>query len=154
MAVWGSQKSIYDLESPANFAVGTHLCLGSWSLPIFLIHPVQQFKELKSTWLRAFISSVIGFRIGLALRNHPNRLNLIWSGIPIAFLVIFFQYLPRALAQNKLLVPDYDYYLFHLKINTVLAGMPLIAGIDGALLDHFRASKYRWSNLMLWYFLY
>jgi hypothetical protein len=72
----------------------------------------------------------------------------------IAFLVLFYQYIPRALAQNKLLVPDYANYLFHLKINTVLAGMLLIAGFDGALLDHLRAIQYRWSNLRLWYLLY
>jgi hypothetical protein len=61
---------------------------------------------------------------------------------------------PRALAQNKLPVPDYDHYLFHLKINTVLMGMILIAGIDGALLDHVRAIQYRWSTMRLWYLAY
>ena len=120
----------------------------------FSIDPVQQFKELTSTWLRALLASVIGFGTGLALKNHPNRLNLLWFGILIAFLVLFYQYLPRALAQNKLLVPDYEHYLFHLKINTVLAGMLLIAGIDGALLDHLRAINYRWRNLKIWYLLY
>ena len=61
---------------------------------------------------------------------------------------------PRALAQNKLPVPDYDHYLFHLKINTVLMGMILIAGIDGVLLDHVRAIQYRWSTMRLWYLAY
>jgi hypothetical protein len=120
----------------------------------FSLDPVKQFEELKSTWLRAFIASIIGFATGLALRNHPNRLSLLWFGVLIAFLVLFYQYIPRALAQNKLLVPDYDHYLFHLKINTVLMGVILIAGIDGALLDHLRASQYRWSNMRLCYFLY
>jgi hypothetical protein len=78
----------------------------------------------------------------------------LWLGIFIVFLFLFYQYIPRALAQNKLLVPDYDHYLFHLKINTVLMGMILIAGIDGALLDHFRTIEYRWSNFRLWYLLY
>jgi hypothetical protein len=91
---------------------------------------------------------------GLALRPYPNRLNLLWLGIFVAFLVLFYQYIPRALAQNKLLVPDYDHYLFHLKINTVLMGMILIAGIDGVLLDHVRAIQYRWSAMRLWYLAY
>jgi hypothetical protein len=118
------------------------------------VDPVKQFEELSSTWLRAFMGSIIGLATGLALRNHPNRLNLLWLGIFIVFLFLFYQYIPRALAQNKLLVPDYDHYLFHLKINTVLMGMILIAGIDGALLDHFRTIEYRWSNFRLWYLLY
>ena len=120
----------------------------------FSLDPTKQFHELESTWLRALMASIIGLATGLALRNHPNRLNLLVFGVLIAFLVLFYQYIPRALAQNKLLVPDYNHYLFHLKINTVLMGMILIAGIDGALLDHLRASQYRWSNMRLWYFLY
>jgi hypothetical protein len=120
----------------------------------FSVDPDKQFKELQSTWLRALMASIIGLATGLTLRNYPNRLNLLWLGILIAFLVLFYQYIPRALDQNKLLVPDYDHYLFHLKFNTVLVGMILIAGIDGALLDHLRASQYRWSNMRLWYLLY
>ena len=72
----------------------------------------------------------------------------------MSFFVLFYQYIPRALATHKLLVPDYDHYLFHLKINTVLMGMILIAGIDGALLDHVRAIQYRWSAMRLWYLAY
>ncbi len=121
---------------------------------LFSIDPINQFEELKSTWLRAFMASIVGLGTGLALRNHPNRLNLLWLGIFIAFLVLFYQYIPRALGQNKLLVIDYDHYLFHLKINTVLMGMILIAGIDGALLDHLRTIQYRISNLRLLYLVY
>lgn len=109
----------------------------------FSIDPVKQFNELKSTWLRSLLAFIIGLATGLTLRNHPNRLNLLWLGIFIAFIVLFYQYIPRVLEQQKLLVPDYDHYLFHLKINTVLMGMILLAGIDGALFDHLRAIQYR-----------
>ena len=101
-------------------------------------------------WLRALLASIVGLGTGLALRNHPNRLNLLWLGIFITFLILYYQYIPRATAQNKLLVPDYDHYLFRLKINMVLMGMKLIAGMDGALLDHLRAINYRWRNVRLW----
>ena len=121
---------------------------------LFSIAPVNQFDELISTWLRALMASIVGLGTGLALRNHPNRLNILWLGIFVAFMVLFYQYIPRALSQNKLLVPDYDHYLFHLKINTVLMGMILIAGIDGALLDHLRTIQYRISNLRLLYLMY
>lgn len=120
----------------------------------FSLDPIKQFEELESTWLRAFMASIIGLATGLALRNYPNRLNVLWLGIFIAFLVLLYQYIPLALAQDRLLVPDYDHYLFHLKINTVLMGMILIAGIDGALLDHLRAIGYCWSKFRLWYLLY
>jgi hypothetical protein len=118
------------------------------------LDPARQMEELESTWLRAWMASIVGLATGLALRNHPNRLNLLWLGIFVAFLVLFYQYIPRAFAQNKLLVPDYDHYLFHLKINTVLMGMILIAGVDGALLDYVRAIQYRRGHLRLWYAAY
>ena len=122
----------------------------------FSIDSSQQLDELKSTWLRAFMATIVGLATGLALRNHPNRLNLLWSGIFIAFIVLFYQYIPRAFAQQKLFVPDYDQYLFHLKINTVLMGTILLAGIDGALFDHLRAIQYRWRyfrivSLLFWF---
>jgi hypothetical protein len=120
----------------------------------FSIDPVQQFDELKSTWLRAFMATIVGFATGLAVKNHPNRLNLLWLGIFIAFIVLFYQYIPRALAQQKILVPDYDHYLFHLKINTVLMGMILLAGIDGALFDYLRTIQYRWHRINIAFLLY
>jgi hypothetical protein len=121
---------------------------------LFSIDPVKQFNELRSTWLRAFLAAIVGLGTGLALRNHLSRLNLLWLGIFVAFLVLYYQYIPRAIAQNKLLVPDYDHYLFHLKINTVLMGMILIAGISGTFLDHLRAINYFWRNLKIWYLLH
>lgn len=133
------------------------VCSFIWVLAhyfLFSIDPVKQLDELRSTWLRALLASIVGFGTGLAFRNHPNRLILLWLGIFIAFLVLYYQYIPRAIAQNKLLVSDYDHYLFHLKINTVLMGMILIAGINGALLDHLSAINYRWRNLKLWYLFY
>ncbi len=120
----------------------------------FSIDPVQQFDELKSTWLRALMATIVGLATGLALRNYPNRLNLLWLGIFVAFIVLFYQYIPRAWAQQKLLVPDYDHYLFHLKINTVLMGTILLAGIDGALFDHLRAIQYRWRYFKIVFLLF
>ena len=170
LLVSGTLLSIYYMVQEWRFGNLKEQCTFWKILPIFLIglafiwvithyfffsiDPVQQFHELQSTWLRAFLASIVGLGTGLALRNHPNRLNLLWLGIFVAFLVLFYQYIPRALAQNKLLAPDYDHYLFHLKINTVLMGMILIAGIDGALLDHVRAIQYRWSYIKLWYLAY
>ncbi len=51
-------------------------------------------------------------------------------------------------------MPDYEHYLFHLKINTVLMGTILLAGIDGALFDHLRAIGFQWRYFRLSYLLY
>jgi hypothetical protein len=171
LLVVGSLSSIYYItqefkqgtlkEECDLWRILTILLLGLtfiWVLAHFLFFSVdtfQQLKELKSTWLRAFMAALVGLATGLALRNHPNRLNLLWLGIFVAFVVLFYQYIPRAIAQNKLLVPDYDYYLFHMKINTVLMGMVLSAGTYGALIDHLAANWFRVScYLRFWYLLY
>ena len=117
---------------------------------LFAVDPVQQWRELKSTWMRAFLATVLGLGTGLALSRYPNRLTILWLGIFGAFVVLFYQYVPRALEQQKLLVPDYDHYLFHLKINTVLMGTILLAGVDGALFDHLRSIGYRLRSLNFW----
>lgn len=117
---------------------------------LFSVDPIQQWKELKSTWLRALLACIVGLGTGLALNKYPNRLTIVWLGIFAAFLVLFYQYIPRALEQHKLLVPDYDHYLFHLKINTVLMGTILLAGVDGALFDHLRSIHYQLRSINLW----
>jgi hypothetical protein len=100
------------------------------------------------------MAAIVGLATGLALRNHPNRLNLLWLGVFIAFTFLFYQYIPRLWEQQKFLVPDYEHYLFHLKINTVLMGTILLAGIDGALFDHLRAIGFQWRYFRLSYLQY
>jgi hypothetical protein len=117
---------------------------------LFSVDPAQQWSELKSTWMRAFLATVLGIGTGIALSRYPNRLTILWLGIFGAFIVLFYQYVPRALEQQKLLVPDYDHYLFHLKINTVLMGTILLAGVDGALFDHLRSIRYRLRFINVW----
>lgn len=117
---------------------------------LFSVDATQQWKELKSTWLRAFLAFIVGLGSGLALSRYPNRLTILWLGIFIAFMVLFYQYIPRAIEQQKLLVPDYDHYLFHLKINTVLMGTILLAGVHGAFFDHLRSIHYQLRSLHPW----
>lgn len=117
---------------------------------LFSMDPAQQWSELKSTWMRAFLATILGLGTGLTLSRYPNRLTILWLGIFGAFIVLFYQYVPRALEQQKLLVPDYDHYLFHLKINTVLMGTILLAGVDGALFDHLRSIRYQLRSINVW----
>jgi len=120
----------------------------------FSIDQVGQLKELKSTWLRAFMAFILGLATGLALRNNPNRLSLLWVGIFVDFLIIFFQYSQQSWLQETFIKPTYDNYIFHLKINVVLMGSLLIAGITGGLLDQLRTTHFHWRKISHWYLLY
>ena len=128
------------------FWVATHYFL-------FAIDHVTQLQELKSTWLRAFLASVVGIGAGLALRYHPGRLNLLWLGILVTFLILHYQYIPRVVEQNKLLVTDHDLYLFRLKIDTVLMGIILIAGHIGTLHDSINTIQHSWYGVRILWFI-
>jgi hypothetical protein len=114
---------------------------------LFSIDPVKQLDELKSTWLRALMALIVGFTTGLTVSKNPKQLSFLCIGILVAFFVLFYQYIPQAFIQNKLLLKDYDNYLFHLKINTTLMGMILITFIGGAFLDHIRIVNYCWKKI-------
>jgi hypothetical protein len=148
------------LKKQLNFWKAVPLCLIPaifvWVIAhyfFFSIDPKAQLEELKSTWFRSFLASIVGFGTGLTLRKYPNRLGFLWVGILISFIVLLYQYFPRALIHQKLLVLDYEYYLFHLKINVVLMGTILLVGIDGALFDYLRISQNR-KILTSFYILY
>jgi hypothetical protein len=123
---------------------------------LFSLDPNAQLSELRSTWLRSLLAAIVGLGTGLALRGYPDRIAILWIGIFCSFFVLLCQYIPRALTQQKLLVLDYDYYLFHLKINIVLSGSVLMAGTSGALCDYFRINsclppkKTTWCIALIW----
>ncbi|MBU3555993.1 hypothetical protein [Polynucleobacter sp. UB-Piko-W3] len=115
--------------------------------------PANQFQELKSTWLRALLGSILAWGTGLAILRKPLLINYLWLGILAGILAVYAQYIPKALAAKAFFVPDYHGYLFDGKINGVLVGTVLIAGLTGTVLDLFRRqqlSKHLWA-LLFWF---
>ncbi len=106
-------------------------------------YPELQFDELKSTWLRRFLAVILGLGTGLAVRKTPPLIHLLWLGILASFLVLFYQYIPIALAKKSLFAPDWysPSYIYLAKINGVLMGTILIAGLTGRLIDTARGLK-------------
>ena len=109
-------------------------------------YPQQQFAELTSTWLRAFLGAWLALGTALAISKRPNFVNWLWLGIFISFLGLMYQYIPKALASNNLYAPDWygSSYFFNGKINGVLAGSIMIAGLLGSLM-HYASQKQRIS---------
>lgn len=109
--------------------------------------PINQFQELKSTWLRVLLSSILAWGTGLVIARKPILINYLWLGILLGILAVYTQYIPKALAKNALFVPDYHGYLFEGKINGVLVGTLLISGLTGTILDLYRQhqlSTHKW----------
>jgi hypothetical protein len=103
-------------------------------------YPEQQFDELRSTWLRSFLAVILALGTGFAISRAPKLINLLWLGILGSFLVLFYQYIPIAIAKNSLFASDYygQSYIYLAKINGVLMGTILIAGLTGTLIDTAR----------------
>lgn len=104
--------------------------------------PDQQLHELKSTWFRSGLATIVGVGTGLALLKRPNAISCLWLGIIGSFAYLFYQYIPKAMALNSLFAPDYVNYIFYGKISGVLAGTILIAGLLGTMLDSARRGNW------------
>ena len=121
-------------------------------------YPELQFDELKSTWLRSFLAVILGLGTGLAVRKNPQLIHLLWLGILASFLVLFYQYIPIALAKKSLFAPDWygPSYIYLAKINGVLMGTILIAGLTGTLIDTARSTNAKVKTIFLtsiyWFF--
>ena len=147
------KKQLYSIHAlPFIFSV----LIFAWVLIHFFCFsedPVNQLQELKSTWLRAFLASILAWGTGLAILRKPLLINFLWLGILAGVLAVYAQYIPKALAAEAFFVPDYHGYLFDGKINGVLVGTLLIAGLTGSTLDLFRLqqlSKHLWV-LLFWF---
>jgi hypothetical protein len=121
-------------------------------------YPELQFDELKSTWLRSFLAMMLGLGTGLAVLRAPKLISFLWFGILTSFLVLFFQYIPIALAKKSLFAPDWygPSYIYLAKINGVLMGTILIAGLTGTLIDTARSKNAKSKTIFLtsvyWFF--
>ncbi|WP_231969391.1 hypothetical protein [Polynucleobacter necessarius] len=115
--------------------------------------PISQLQELKSTWLRVVLASILAWGTGLVILRKPIWIHYLWLGILLGIMAVYAQYIPKALAKNALFVPDYHGYLFEGKINGVLVGTLLIAGLTGTVLDLFRRQQltaHKWV-LLFWF---
>ena len=109
---------------------------------LFAQNPQQQFSELKSTWLRSLLAVIIGSATGLALNRNPRFMPWLWLGLLLSFVVLIYQYIPKALVkQNLFAVDHFGDYIFWAKFNGVLAGTILIAGLLGLLMDSIWRNK-------------
>jgi len=109
---------------------------------LFAQNPQQQFSELKSTWLRSLLAVIIGSATGLALNRNPRFMPWLWLGLLLSFVVLIYQYIPKAMVkQNLFAVDHFGGYIFWAKFNGVLAGTILIAGLLGLLMDSIWRNK-------------
>ncbi len=137
--LWYSEKL---KDSMSRIHAIPYLCIGL-SLIWVVMHwiffskfPDQQFDELNSTWLRAALATIVGCGTGFVLQRWQKLTLLLWIGILLAFLVLFSEYIPKAISKNAFFAPDYFGYLFYAKFNGVLMGILCMTGLGGYFLDN------------------
>ncbi len=103
--------------------------------------PDIQFHELMSTWLRSALAVILALGTGLALGKRPVAINCLWIGILSSFAYLFYQYIPKTIANKSLFAIDFEYYIYRLKISGVLMGTILVVGLLGTMVDTIRRTK-------------
>jgi hypothetical protein len=102
----------------------------------------RQYDELRSTWMRAFLATLIGSATGLVLTRNWTKAPLLWLGLMLSFVILIYQYLLKALQRQSIFAIDFfGDYIYWAKFNGVLAGTILIAGLLGLLIDYFRINE-------------
>ena len=132
-SVWGYSPII--LSACVLIWVGVHYLA-------FSQEPALQLQELKSTWSRVVMASIIGGATGLVLKNYPQRSQFLWFGIFCSFIYLLIHYLNAFSQSGQAFMPQYYFSSpFGNKINTVLMGGLFIGAICGSaaatLTQHF-----------------
>jgi hypothetical protein len=95
-----------------------------------------QLDELKSTWFRSFLAVIVGSATGLAVNRKKVYAPVLWLGLLISFIVLLYQYLPKAIAKQSMFAADFfGDYIYWAKFSGVLAGSILISGLLGMWVD-------------------
>jgi hypothetical protein len=117
---------------------------------LFAQNPQLQFSELKSTWLRSFLAVILGSATGLALNRNIRFMPWLWLGLLLSFVVLIYQYIPKAIAKQSLFAVDwFGDYIYWAKFSGVLAGTILIAGLLGLLIDSIWLGKKKVNGIKL-----
>jgi hypothetical protein len=127
--------------------IGLLFCWILFHYFFFAHEPALKLEELKSTWLRSFLAVLLGSATGLALNRNRASAPLLWLGLLFSFLVLLYQYIPKAVASQSMFAVDwFGNYIYWAKFSGVLAGSVLISGLIGMWLDciwpQFRGSGY------------
>lgn len=101
---------------------------------LFSMNPELQFKELRSTWVRSFLAWIMGIACALVVIRSPKKLLFLGAGLISNFLGLFIQYLPLAIAQQKLtnVMPVLSNYLQG-KVYAVCLGITFMGGLFGII---------------------
>jgi len=121
-----------------------------WVLAHCFLFPTDysaQIKELQSTWLRSALAATVGVATGIAIIRNPTKIYWMWIGMILSFAYLLVQYFSDVFRLNTLLVSNYMQYIFLGKVNGVLIGSILIAGILGTRLSS--ASELFKSNVTI-----
>ncbi|QWD64353.1 hypothetical protein [Polynucleobacter sp. MWH-UH2A] len=105
----------------------------------FSRYPAEELNELTSTWLRSALAVFLAIGTAMALSKKPAGMIYLWAGILLSFAFLLLQYIPKALAAHSFFAPEYvGSYIYHVKINGVLVGSVMVAGLTASILLFLR----------------
>jgi hypothetical protein len=108
-----------------------------WVLAHCFLFPTDyetQIGELQSTWLRSALAAATGVATGIAINRNQTKIYCLWVGMSLSFVFLLGQYLIDVWQVHRLYTGRYMQYIFLGKVNGVLIGILLIAGLLGSSL--------------------
>ena len=102
----------------------------------------MQWHELTSTWLRAFLTLLLGSGTALAIGRRPKAIAWIGFGLLANFAAVFYQYLPSAIERGSLFKTGSGLdNLLGGKVYGALMGTLYFSGFLGVLSDALRVNR-------------
>jgi hypothetical protein len=99
----------------------------------FSIQSSEQLHELRSTWLRGFMASIIGFSIGSIINRNMKSFDWIMLALISGFVILFCQYIHLVLRTGEIYQQMWWNSVYWGKVNQVLLGVLFIGGCLGDL---------------------
>jgi hypothetical protein len=100
---------------------------------LFSEYPTEELHELTSTWIRSFLGAMIAAGVGVVIQKCPTKMSILWIGILFSFIVLYVQYIVKAINEQVIYCPDPWGYIYYNKIDGVLMGLILISGVWGGI---------------------
>lgn len=115
----------------------------------FARYPEQMGGDIKSIWLRSLLGFILGVSGGIAVQKRPGLYWILWVGMIFSFLILFLQYVPKAVSANSLFAPDFEGYIYFGKADGYLVGSILLAGLFGGILSDIASNKFSFNEKFL-----
>jgi len=143
--LYQNRKTFFQSQaSPLIFIILFFIWLG-FHYFFFAQRPELELSELKGTWVRALLASILGLSIGLFGRDHSRVQHAIWLGISLFVVIFYLNYSLISIQIKNWSIPyPSQYGMYGNKISIIFYGVIALALTLG-ILSYKQTQSYAWE---------